>query len=51
VETWIHMQLCSGEIDRDQALDYMAHWPEIYDALKSGTNPFSAAGYEPEPSP
>jgi hypothetical protein len=51
VETWIHKQLCFGTIAREQALDYMAHWPEIYDALESGADPFRAAGYEPDVSP
>ena len=39
VESWIHKELCARSITREQVLDVMARWPEIYEALKSGSDP------------
>jgi len=41
VETWVHKQLCAGSITREQISDVMARWPEIYQALKLGTDPLA----------
>lgn len=42
VESWIHRQVCVGAIAREKILDVMAHWPEVYEALRSGQHPFKA---------